>query len=63
MSLPVELDRAAGRLDQPDQQPAGGRLAAAGLADQAERLAAPDVEVDPVDRPDRADLPAQQALA
>ena len=39
------------------------RLAAAGLADQAERLARADVEVEPVDRLHRADLPLQQALA
>ena len=56
MSWPSKLDRAAGRLEQPGEQPAGGGLAAAGLADQAERLALADVEVDAVDRAHRADL-------
>ena len=45
----LEQDLARGRLQQPGDQPAGGRLAAAGLADQAERLAGLQVEVDPVD--------------
>ena len=38
------------------QQPGQRGLAAAGLADDAERLAATQVEGDPVDRLDRADL-------
>ena len=42
MSVPSKLDRAGGRLDEPQEQPADGRLAAARLADEAERLAAPD---------------------
>ena len=35
--------------DQPQDRPAGGRLAAARFADEAERLAAVDVEADAVD--------------
>ena len=42
----------------------GRGLAAAGLADQAYRLPARDVEADPVDRPDRAGrAPVEQAPA
>ena len=59
----LEDDLAAGRLEQPGEQPAGGRLAAAGLADQAERLARADVEVDAVDGLHRADLALQQSPA
>ena len=58
-SAPSKVIRPAGRVDQPQQRHAGGRLAAAGLPDQAERLAAPDVEVDAVDRPHAADRPGQ----
>ena len=36
---PVEPHRPAGRLDEPQHHPAGGRLARAALAHQAERLA------------------------
>ena len=57
--LALELDRAAGRVEQPQQQAAGGRLAAAGLADEAERLAALDVERDAVDGVHGADLLAE----
>ena len=53
----VELDRPGGRLDEPQDEPTDGRLAAARLADQAERLAAPDVEADAVDGLDRGDRP------
>ena len=42
MSVAVEPDRAGRRLDEAQEQPADRRLAAARLADQAERLAAPD---------------------
>ena len=38
------------------QQPRGRGLAASRLADDAQRLAATDVEGDAVDRVDRADL-------
>jgi hypothetical protein len=44
-----------------DQQAAGGGLAAAGLADQAEALAVGDLEVDPVDRVDEVGGLAEQA--
>ena len=37
--LALEADRAGGRLDQPQDRAAGRRLAAAGLADQRQRLA------------------------
>jgi hypothetical protein len=57
--LALELDRAAGRIEQAQQQAAGGRLAAARLAHQAERLAALDVEGDAVDGVHGADLLAE----
>ena len=57
-----EPDSAGGRLDQPRQQPAGRRLAAAALADQRERLAALDGEGHAVDRAHLArDLVAEKA--
>ena len=61
--LAVKPDAAGGRLDQPQHGAADRRLAAAALADQAERLAALDREADAVDR-DRPcpALRAQQAL-
>ena len=46
--LAVEADRSRGRIDQPQQQPPDGRLAAAGLANQSKRLAPLDVEADVV---------------
>ncbi len=58
----VELDRPLGRLDQPDQRPPERRLPAARLADQPERLAAADLDVDAVDGLDVADRPPQQAV-
>src|SRR5258707_15355537 len=42
--LPEQIDAAAARRDQSDQQPADGRFPRAGLADQAERLAGENVE-------------------
>ena len=42
MSVPSNRIEPGGRLDQPQEQPPDGRLAAARLADEAERLAAPD---------------------
>ena len=36
----LEADRAGGRLDQPQHEPRGGGLAAAGFAHQRQRLAA-----------------------
>ena len=59
----VELDLAGGRLEQPQQRAAERRLAAAGLADEADRLAAEDVEVDAVHRLELADGPLQDPLA
>src|SRR5439155_6066075 len=59
----VEDDPAAGRLEQPGEQPAGRRLAAAGLADQAESLAPGDREVDTVDRLDVRDLALEDDAA
>ena len=46
---PVEPDRAAGRLEQAEDAVPGGGLARAGLADEPERLALPDLEADAVD--------------
>ena len=45
----VEADLARGRLEQPQQRASERRLAAAGLADEPDRLAAMDVEIDAVD--------------
>ena len=47
--LAVEQDLAAGRRLQAEQRAAERRLAAAGLADDAEHLAAPPLQVDAVD--------------
>ena len=58
----VEDDLARGRLDQPEQRPPERRLAAARLADQAERLAAADLEVDAVDGLHVADRAPQEPL-
>ena len=44
----VEPDLARGRLEQAQDRAPQGRLAAAGLPDEAERLAAPDVQIDAV---------------
>src|SRR5438132_6294 len=49
-----ELDRAAVRLQQPDAQPHGGGLAGAVGAEEAEHLAAPDLEIEGIDRHDLA---------
>ena len=59
----VEDDLAGRRLEQLGDHPPGRGLAAAGLADQAQRLAGLDVEVHAVDGLDRADLALQHALA
>ena len=56
MSWPRVRDLAAGRLQQPRDQPARRRLAAAGLADQADALADADGQVDAVDGLHGADL-------
>ena len=44
MSSPVEDDPAGGRVEQPHDHGRGGRLAAAGFADEPDALAAPDLE-------------------
>ena len=44
MSWPSKTIAPGGRLVEPEHRPADGRLAAAGLADEAERLAALDRE-------------------
>ena len=59
----LEHDLAAGRLEQPGDQPTGGGLAAPRLADQAEGLARAHGEVDAVDRLDRADLALEHDAA
>ena len=59
----VEHDRPGGRLDEAQDQPPDGRLAAARLADQPERLAAPDLEAHAVDGLDLADRALQDPAA
>ena len=49
MSRPREPDRPVGRLEQAQQRPGEGRLAAAGLADQPQRLALGELEAHVVD--------------
>ena len=56
MSVPSKTDRAAGRLVEAQDRPADRRLAAARLADEAERLAALDRQRDAVDRLHVADV-------
>ena len=66
----VELDPPRDRLDQPQHGLSGGRLAAAGLADQRDQLAARDGEADALDRTDdllwtacdRTDEPARDRV-
>ena len=60
MSLPSKIDLTAGRLQQAGDHPAERGLAAAGLADDAERLALADVERHPVDGLDRPDLALEE---
>ena len=55
-----ETDAAGIRFDQAQHETAHGRLAAAGFADQGQRLAGIDVEADAVDRPDESGRPAEQ---
>ena len=55
------MDLARGRLDQAKHAAPGGRFAAAGFADQPERLAAVDLKIDAVDGMDAAGLAAEQA--
>ena len=61
----VHADAALGRLEQLEHGPADRGLAAARLADEPQRLAAPDVKRDPVDGPymsgdSRKDSPADR---
>jgi hypothetical protein len=60
--LAVEPDDAAGRLLDPQEARRGRRLPTARLADQPDRLAALDVEVDAVHGADARDLPFQDPL-
>ena len=59
--MPSKRTVALGRLAQADQRAAGRALAAAGLADQPERLAPADLEGDAVDGLDRPDLGLEDA--
>src|SRR6266704_2987275 len=59
----LEVDLARGDRDQPGDAPGQGRLAAAGLADQPERLALAHHQRHPVDRLDLADHAADQPPA
>jgi hypothetical protein len=57
---PFELHTSLGRLDEPEDGAPEGRLAASGLADEAEHLAAPELDRDVVDRPDVTRLPSDE---
>ena len=59
--LSAEADRARGRVDQPHQRADQRRLAASGLADDAERLALVQCERDVVDGVDLPDLPIDRS--
>ena len=61
-NLAVEQDVAAGRRDELHDEASRSRFAAAELADDAERLSDPDVEVDAVDRADEG-CAAEQRVA
>src|SRR4029079_12654382 len=61
--LALEPDRPRGRLDQPQDRPAERRLAAAGLADEAEGLTGADLERDAIDGLDGADLAVDEDAA
>ena len=61
--LAVEHDRAGGRLVEAQDRAADRRLPAARLADEAERLAAPDRERDVVDRLHVADVAVEHDAA
>src|SRR3546814_12827526 len=51
----IDLDIAAGHLFEPGDDPQQGRLAAAGWADEDDKLAIADVEIDPVQHIDDAE--------
>src|ERR1043166_5254004 len=59
----VEADRSFGRLEQAQQQLADRRLAAAGFADEAQRLARLDRKADAVDRLHLRGVAAEQSAA
>ena len=59
--LAFETYLARGRFDQAKHAASGGRFTAAGFAYQPEGLAAPDIEIDAVDRVDAAGVTAEQA--
>src|SRR5438132_1585464 len=61
--LAVEDDPAAGRLVEAQDRAADRRLAAAGLPDQTERLAALDRQADAVDGANVADVPVEDDAA
>src|SRR3712207_5900907 len=66
LSSPCEslaMSRPSQGIDPPGDEPCGRRLAAAGLADDAERLAAQEVEAHAVDRFDGPDLLAEDQAA
>ena len=61
--LPVEDDATAGRVVEAQDRSADGRLPAAGLAHEPERLAALDRQRDAVHRLDVADVPVEHDAA
>ena len=63
ISSPLKRIEPRCRIHQPQHQPSGGRLAAAGFADQRQRLAARDLEGDVLDRAHHADQLAPQQTA
>jgi hypothetical protein len=61
--LPIEEDSAFCRLVEPEDRSAHGRLSAAGLTDEANRLASIDRQRDVVDGTDVADVAVEQDAA
>ena len=61
MSTPSSDDRPRRRLEEAQEEPSDGRLAAAGFPDEAERLALPDLEGHAVDGPHRGPRCAEEA--
>jgi hypothetical protein len=60
---PIESDGAFRRLDQAEHGPSDRRLTAARFADQAERLAPLDSQIDPVYGTNRADAMLNEETA
>jgi len=60
--LAAKLDRPGGRLRRVSRSSCGGRLAAAGLADETQGLAFRDAEADAIDGINLADGAREQAL-